>query len=62
MTLSRSFEMGHPAQAAHSSHMRQCRTGTHAPGDNAKRIRDRLPRRLQGLRIAMDLSNFHPGS
>ena len=34
----------------------------HDAHDYAERIRERLPRRFQELREAMDLSNVHPGS
>jgi hypothetical protein len=34
----------------------------HDAHDYAERIRERLPRRLQELRKAMDLSNVHPSS
>jgi len=34
----------------------------HHARDNAERIRERLPRRLQELREAMGLSNVRPGS
>ena len=34
----------------------------HDAHDDAERIRERLPRRLEALREAMGLSSVHPGS